>query len=56
MRTTGLDVAKSVKISSTLPTSLQLSVYPKLVPAEINRQLDIFVTVVDSEGQSYKNS
>ena len=50
----GLDVAKSVKISSTLPTSLQLSVYPKLVPAEINRQLDIFVTVVDSKGNPTK--
>lgn len=46
----GLDVAKSVKISSTLPTSLKLSVFPKLIPAEVNRQLDIFVTVVDSDG------
>ena len=50
----GLDVAKSIKISSTLPTALQLSVYPKLIPAEINRQLNIFVTVVDSEGNPTK--
>ena len=45
-----LDVAKSVKITSTLPTGLKLTVLPKLVPSEINRQLDIFVTLVDSSG------
>lgn len=50
----GLDVAKSIKISSTLPTALQLSVYPKMIPAEIDRNLDIFVTVVDSEGNPTK--
>lgn len=51
---TGLDVAKSIKISSTLPTSLKLSVYPKMIPAEIDRKLDVFVTVVDSEGNPTK--
>ena len=51
---TGLDVAKSVKISSTLPTAIQLSVFPEFIPAEIDRQLDIFVTVVDSEGNPTK--
>jgi hypothetical protein len=51
---TGLDIAKSVKISSTLPTAIQLSVYPELIPAEIDRTLDIFVTVVDSEGNPTK--
>ncbi len=50
----GLDTAKSIKISSTLPTALQLSVFPKLVPSEINRKLDIFVTVVDSDGNPTK--
>jgi len=50
----GLDVAKSIKISSTLPTALQLSVFPKLIPAEIDRTFDIFVTVVDSEGNPTK--
>ena len=50
----GLDVAKSIKISSTLPTALQLSVYPKMIPAEIDRTLNIFVTVVDSEGNPTK--
>jgi len=50
----GLDVAKSVKISSTLPTELQISIFPKLIPAEIDRKLDIFVTVVDSQGNPTK--
>ena len=50
----GLDVAKSIKISSTLPTALKLSIFPKLIPAEIDRTLDIFVTVVDSEGNPTK--
>lgn len=51
---TGLYVAKSIKISSTLPTGLQLTVFPKLIPAEIDRTLDIFVTVVDSDGNPTK--
>lgn len=50
----GLDVAKSIKVSSTLPTSLKLSVFPKLIPAEYDRTLDIFVTVVDSDGNPTK--
>ena len=50
----GLDVAKSIQISSTLPTALQLSIFPKLIPAEVDRTLDIFVSVVDSEGNPTK--
>jgi len=50
----GLDVAKSVQISSTLPTSLKLSIFPKLIPAEFDRTLDIFVSVVDSDGNPTK--
>jgi hypothetical protein len=45
-----LDTAKSIDISSTLPAALNLNIYPYLVPAEIDRNLDIFVTVVDSNG------
>ncbi len=45
-----LDTAKSVKISSTLPTSLALDVFPKLITAEVEKKLDIFVSVVDSDG------
>ena len=50
----GLDVAKSIKISSTLPTAIKISVFPKLIPAEIDRTMDIFVSVVDSEGNPTK--
>ena len=50
----GLDVAKSIQISSTLPTSLKLSIFPKLIPAEVDRTLDIFVSVVDSDGNPTK--
>ena len=45
-----LDTAKSVKISSTLPTSLAIDVFPKLITAEVEKKLDIFVSVVDSDG------
>jgi len=50
----GLDVAKSIQISSTLPTALKLSIFPKLIPAEIDRTLNIFVSVVDSDGNPTK--
>jgi len=50
----GLDVAESIRISSTLPTALKLSIFPKLIPAEVDRTLDIFVTVVDSDGNPTK--
>ncbi|MCE9616928.1 MAG: hypothetical protein K8Q88_01010, partial [Nitrosarchaeum sp.] len=46
----GLDTAKSVKISSTLPASLSINVFPKLISADVKKQLDIFVSVVDSDG------
>ncbi|HET9008540.1 MAG TPA: hypothetical protein VFN17_00240 [Nitrosarchaeum sp.] len=45
-----LDTAKSIKISSTLPTSLKIDVFPKLIPAEVEKKIDIFVSVVDSDG------
>jgi len=35
-------------------TALQLSIFPKLIPAEVDRTLDIFVTVVDSDGNPTK--
>lgn len=45
-----LDTAKSVKISSTLPSSLAINVFPKLINADVKKQIDIFVSVVDSDG------
>ncbi|MBI5860189.1 MAG: hypothetical protein HZB73_05865 [Nitrosarchaeum sp.] len=45
-----LDTAKSIKISSTLPTSLAIHVFPKLITAEVNKKLDIFFFFFDSDG------
>jgi hypothetical protein len=47
---TQLDTAQSIEITSTLPAALSMNIYPYLVPSEIRRTIDIFVTVVDSEG------
>ncbi|HSB83565.1 MAG TPA: hypothetical protein VLD64_03665, partial [Nitrosarchaeum sp.] len=46
----GLDTAKSIKISSTLPASLKIDIFPKLIPADVKKPIDIFVSVVDSDG------
>ena len=46
----GLDTAKSIRISSTLPSSLQIEIFPKMIPVEIDREIDIFVSVIDSDG------
>ena len=46
----GLDTAKSITISSTLPTLLHVEIFPKIIPVEVDRELDIFVSVVDSDG------
>jgi hypothetical protein len=45
-----LDTAKSLEITSTLPAALNINIYPYLIPAEIDRNLDIFVSVIDSNG------
>jgi len=51
---TSLDTAKSISISSTLPDSVQIHVFPELIPAEIDRELDIFVSLLDSNGNPTK--
>jgi len=51
---TGLDTAKSIRISSTLPSSIQVHTFPKLLPAEFDRELDIFVSLLDSSGNPTK--
>ena len=45
-----LDAVKNIHISSTFPTSLDIMVFPKLIPAEIDRTIDIFVSLRDSSG------
>jgi hypothetical protein len=45
-----LDAVKNIGISSTFPTSLNIMIYPELIPAEIDRTVDIFVSLRDSAG------
>jgi hypothetical protein len=45
-----LDAVKNISISSTFPTQLDIMVYPELIPAEIDRTVDIFVSLLDSSG------
>lgn len=45
-----LDTAESISVSSTLPSSLSVSVFPKYVPAEVDRTIDVFVSLLDSDG------
>ena len=44
-----LDAIKNIDISSTFPASLEIRIYPELIPAEIDRNLDIFVSLLDSD-------
>ena len=45
-----LDAVKNILVSSTFPTSLDLMIYPSLIPAEIDREAFIFVSLRDSYG------
>ncbi|MDH3677006.1 MAG: hypothetical protein OEQ12_01745 [Nitrosopumilus sp.] len=45
-----LDAVKNISISSTFPTSLDIELYPRLIPAEIDRTVDVFVSLRDSSG------
>ncbi len=42
--------AKNIKISSSLPTGLKVNVFPKIVASELDRNIDVIVSLVDSEG------
>ncbi|TBR10753.1 MAG: hypothetical protein EPO62_02970 [Candidatus Nitrosotenuis sp.] len=46
----GFDEAKEIKISSSLPSSLQVNIFPDKVPATLKRDIDIVVSLVDSDG------
>jgi hypothetical protein len=45
-----LDAVKNIDITSTFPTTLELRIYPELIPAETDRNLEIFVSLLDSDG------
>jgi hypothetical protein len=46
-----LDAVENINISSTFPTSLDIEIFPRLIPAEIDRTVDVFVSLKDSSGK-----
>jgi len=45
-----IDVAENIEITSSLPVSLKIEVFPKLISADAERTIDVFVSLVDSDG------
>ena len=46
----GFDEAKEIRISSSQPASLAVNIFPDKVPATLKRDLDVIVSLVDSDG------
>jgi hypothetical protein len=46
----GFDEAKQIKISSSLPASLSVNIFPERMPATLKRDVEILVTLIDSDG------
>ena len=46
----GIDVAENIEITSSLPVGLSIEVFPKLISADAERTVDVFVSLVDSDG------
>ncbi|MGQ0606355.1 MAG: Ig-like domain-containing protein, partial [Candidatus Nitrosotenuis sp.] len=46
----GFDEVKEIKILSSLPASLAVNIFPEKVPATVKRDLDVIVSLVDSDG------
>ena len=45
-----LQTAQNIRISSSLPSGLEVNVFPKIIAKEINRNIDVIVNLVDLEG------
>lgn len=45
-----IDTAENIEISSSLPSGIKINIFPTKVAALPERNLDIFVSLVDSEG------
>ena len=45
-----LQSAKNIKISSSFPAGLEINIFPKIIPNQVERDLDIIVSLIDSEG------
>jgi hypothetical protein len=46
----GLDTSENIKITSSLPVALKINVFPEKISADVNRNIDVFVSLVDSDG------
>jgi hypothetical protein len=46
----GINVAENIEITSSLPSSLAIDVFPKQISADVVRTIDVFVSLLDSEG------
>jgi hypothetical protein len=46
----GINVAENIEITSSLPASLVIDVFPKQISADVVRTIDVFVSLQDSEG------
>ncbi|QLH09013.1 hypothetical protein [Candidatus Nitrosotenuis sp. DW1] len=47
----GIDEAKEIRISSSSPSSLSVNIFPEKIPATMKRDIDVIVSLVDSDGQ-----
>ena len=45
-----VDVAENIHITSSLPVALSIEVFPKQISADAERTIDVFVSLVDSDG------
>ena len=46
-----LQSAVNIKISSPFPAGLEIDVFPKIIPNQVESDLDIIVSLIDSDGQ-----
>lgn len=46
----GFDEAKEIKISSSLPASLSVNIFPERIPSTLKRDIEVIVTLVDLDG------
>ncbi len=46
----GVDEAREIKISSSLPSSLSVNIFPDRIPSTLKRDIEVLVTLVDSDG------
>jgi len=46
----GIDIAENIEITSSLPVGLKIESFPKQISADAERTIDVFVSLVDSDG------